>query len=340
GDGSDDDDMVEVKWVPLPKAPILDEEDDLEVVEDSFRLPESRNSIKDLPWIIATIQQQWKDKQEVVKFLKEPRNLLKAIIFGSFFWDDDTSKLPPSEKGYRHFFSFNRAAALAIAVRFKVDRFYDLILHGGYKSLDGIEGLKRALLGRLVTFGVVDEYSSASSTFLGTLAPNVVSLEILTDLSAHPSNSATFLQNAPPLPTPNSTFDYIISLQGLPPTGMTPIDPRFPIGNARPGTTSNLSGDSSKWTSAQRELRVPRHLVEESVKIARMQSAERKLALQQLASLDREEEEETDDTEEIGSSSFDPRFTEETSAVGPGRRRSGRKTKSKYSMEQPTEDPD
>ncbi|GAA5866467.1 hypothetical protein JCM5353_006716, partial [Sporobolomyces roseus] len=42
----------------------------------------------------------------------------------------------------------------------------------------------------------------------------------------------------------------------------------------------------------------------------------------------------------IGSSSFDPRFTEETSAVGPGRRRSGRKTKSKYSMEQPTEDPD
>ncbi|GAA5867636.1 hypothetical protein JCM5353_001137, partial [Sporobolomyces roseus] len=42
GDGSDDDDMVEVKWVPLPKAPILDEEDDLEVVEDSFRLPESR----------------------------------------------------------------------------------------------------------------------------------------------------------------------------------------------------------------------------------------------------------------------------------------------------------
>ncbi|GAA5916501.1 uncharacterized protein JCM6883_001741 [Sporobolomyces salmoneus] len=267
-----------------------EEEEEEEPEEISFTLAPDRTSINQLSALVSIIHRDWKDSKEFSKAVSDPKVLLTSTILGSAHFDDDTSNL--RDQGVKHYVGPARATALAFFAKNDVRKFYSLMVEAGYRCLDGYEGFKRSILGRIFTLGTFDSYSSAQPTFLAGLAPNSVAEDIVTALLNDPENMRILLPIGTLSPTPENAFKLYSDLGGLPVAGMSSLDPLFAFGNAQPGTISRLSGNSSLWTRQQREERVPPYVVNFALSMRNETAKMRQLEEKRLARVEVEEEDE------------------------------------------------
>ncbi|GAA6053285.1 hypothetical protein NBRC10513_007189 [Rhodotorula toruloides] len=129
----------------------------------------------------------------------------------------------------------------------------------GYRAVDGLLGVQRAVAVRLVRHGVHDSSTSATPTSNILAAPHDFATNLLTELvnqllaPAQPATRKTL--------TARQSFDLLLHLKLLPPGGTYSTSEVLPIGTCIPGTSAPLSANPALWTTEQRSARADQDLV-------------------------------------------------------------------------------